>query len=139
MSEIKDEEFTVEAPCEGQYTATADESDNARMSADPEGSVIDDEIEQTMKAAGAVILSLEHMRDLILKGEKASDIAALLKVIRPMSMNVENSLPALHDFRDNLLTDGEEDKAYEVRRKIERIEDELLPPILKFIDDHSKN
>ena len=100
MSEIKDEEFTVEAPCEGQYTATADESDNARMSADPEGSVIDDEIEQTMKAAGAVILSLEHMRDLILKGEKASDIAALLKVIRPMSMNVETtSSPSVRRIR----------------------------------------
>lgn len=123
---------------ESSITATADEADNASFTKrEGEESTIDNEIEQTMKAVGAVILSLEHMHDLIAKGHKAQDDVALLKVIRPMCMNVENSLPALHDFTDNLLAIGEADKATEVKLKIERIEDELLPSILKFLEEHS--
>ncbi len=99
-----------------------------------ENAPIDDEIERIMKAAGAVVLSLEHMRDLISKKESVQDPEALLKIIRPMSMNVENSLPALHDFMDNLEAVGEDEKASEVRRIINRIEDELLPGVLEFLN-----
>ena len=99
-----------------------------------ENAPIDDEIERIMKAAGAVVLSLEHMRDLISKKGSVQDPEALLKIIRPMSMNVENSLPALHDFMDNLEAVGEDEKASEVRRIINRIEDELLPGVLEFLN-----
>lgn len=99
-----------------------------------ENAPIDDEIERIMKAAGAVVLSLEHMRDLIAKKETVQDPEALIKVIRPMCMNVENSLPALHDFMDNLEAVGEDDKASEVRRIIDKIEDELLPGVLDFLN-----
>ena len=99
-----------------------------------ENAPIDDEIERIMKAAGAVVLSLEHMRDLIAKKETVQDPEALIKVIRPMCMNVENSLPALHDFVDNLEAVGDDDKASEVRRIINKIEDELLPGVLAFLN-----
>lgn len=99
-----------------------------------ENAPIDDEIERIMKAAGAVVLSLEHMRDLIAKKETVQDPEALIKVIRPMCMNVENSLPALHDFVDNLEAVGDDDKASEVRRIINKIEDELLPGVLDFLN-----
>ena len=51
-------------------------------------------------------------------------------------MNVENSLPALHDFMDNLEAVGEDDKASEVRRIINKIEDNLLPEVLDFLSAH---
>lgn len=118
------------------------ESDEAEITASVgdqpqyENAPIDDEIERIMKAAGAVVLSLEHMRDLIAKKETVQDPEALIKVIRPMCMNVENSLPALHDFMDNLEAVGEDDKASEVRRIINKIEDNLLPEVLDFLSAH---
>ncbi len=118
------------------------ESDEAEITASVgdqpqyENAPIDDEIERIMKAAGAVVLSLEHMRDLIAKKETVQDPEALIKVIRPMCMNVENSLPALHDFMDNLEAVGENDKASEVRRIINKIEDNLLPEVLDFLSAH---
>lgn len=116
------------------------ESDEAEITASVgdqpqyENAPIDDEIERIMKAAGAVVLSLEHMRDLIAKKETVQDPEALIKVIRPMCMNVENSLPALHDFMDNLEAVGDDDKASEVCRIINKIEDELLPGVLDFLN-----
>ncbi len=116
----------------------AQDVNEIKVGENEESAPIDNEIEQTMKATGAVVLALEHMRDLIAKDEKVQDPEALMKIIRPMSMNIENSLPSLHDFIDNLETVGEIDKAVEVRRQMERIEDELLPVVLKYIDSHSK-
>lgn len=97
---------------------------------------IEDEIAATMKAIGAVTLSLEHLNALIAKKETSEHLEEVLKVVRPACMNIENSLPSLHDFEDNLEAVGEGDKALEVRRAIERIEDELLPGVLRFLDEH---
>ncbi|MDY6321493.1 MAG: hypothetical protein SPL30_01075 [Succinivibrio sp.] len=96
---------------------------------------IEGEIAQTFKALGAVKICLEHVVKLI-KNAPADQTAKLLKIIRPACINVENSLPMLHDFEDNLLSLGDEDTALRVRRDLAVIEDELLPQVLNFLDQH---
>ena len=133
MPEVRDDQFLEIDDINAQNVKEINAGDH------PDEEVpIENEIEQTMKATGAVVVALEHMRDLISKNEKLQDPEALMKIVRPMSMNIENSLPSLHDFIDNLETIGEQEKAVQVRRQMERIEDELLPVVLKFIDKHSK-
>lgn len=132
MTEVRDDEYLEIDDINAQ------DVNEIKVGETDESASIDDEIAQTMKATGAVVLALEHMRDLISKDEKVQDPDALMKIIRPMSMNIENSLPSLHDFIDNLETVGEADKAAEVRRQMERIEDELLPVVLRYIEKHSK-
>ncbi len=132
MTEVRDDEYL------DIDDINAQDVNEINVGEAQESAPIDDEIAQTMKATGAVVVALEHMRDLISKNEKVQDPEALMKIIRPMSMNIENSLPSLHDFIDNLETVGESDKAVEVRRQMERIEDELLPVVLKYIDTHTK-
>lgn len=132
MTELRDDEYLEIDDINAQ------DVNEIKVGATDESAPIDDEIAQTMKATGAVVVALEHMRDLILKDEKVQDPESLMKIIRPMSMNIENSLPSLHDFIDNLETVGEADKAAEVRRQMERIEDELLPVVLMYIEKHSK-
>ena len=132
MTELRDDEYLEIDDINAQ------DVNEIKVGAIDESAPIDDEIAQTMKATGAVVVALEHMRDLISKDEKVQDPESLMKIIRPMSMNIENSLPSLHDFIDNLETVGEADKAAEVRRQMERIEDELLPVVLMYIEKHSK-
>lgn len=117
------------------YIDVEEGQDLKKGSEDQDVAPIENEIEQTMKAIGAVTLSLEHLNSLI-KKRSFEHLEDVLKVVRPACMNIENSLPSLHDFMDNLETIGESDKSLEVRRSIERIEDELLPVVLKFLNEH---
>ena len=53
-----------------------------------------------------------------------------------MCVQIENVLPVLRDFVDDLDAVGEQDKALEVRKALGTIEDDLLPKVLEFLNQH---
>ncbi len=103
---------------------------------DEKKSSIDDEIDKIFKSADSLISVLEKIAP-ELNSDKVVNEEAFLKIIKPLSISVENSLPMLIEFQDNLeyLKD---DKAFLLKQKISHIEDDLLPPLLSYIREHDK-
>ena len=97
---------------------------------------IDDEIKKVLDSAKKLIDLLEKIAPDI-NSDKVVNPKAFLKIIKPLCVSVENSLPILMEFEDNLLY-LKDDNAYVLRQKISHIEDDLLPPILAYIKEHEK-
>ena len=98
---------------------------------------IDDEIKKVLDSAQKLIDLLEKIAPDI-NSDKVVNPKAFLKIIKPLCVSVENSLPILMEFEDNLLY-LKDDNAYVLRQKIRHIEDDLLPPILAYIKEHEKD
>ena len=98
---------------------------------------IDDEIKKVLDSAQKLIDLLEKIAPDI-NSDKVVNPKAFLKIIKPLFVSVENSLPILMEFEDNLLY-LKDDNAYVLRQKISHIEDDLLPPILAYIKEHEKD
>ena len=98
---------------------------------------IDDEIKKVLDSAQKLIDLLEKIAPDI-NSDKVVNTKAFLKIIKPLCVSVENSLPILMEFEDNLLY-LKDDNAYVLRQKISHIEDDLLPPILAYIKEHEKD
>lgn len=98
---------------------------------------IDDEIKKVLDSAQKLIDLLEKIAPDI-NSDKVVNPIAFLKIIKPLCVSVENSLPILMEFEDNLLY-LKDDNAYVLRQKISHIEDDLLPPILAYIKEHEKD
>ena len=98
---------------------------------------IDDEIKKVLDSAQKLIDLLEKIAPDI-NSDKVVNPKAFLKIIKPLCVSVENSLPILMEFEDNLLY-LKDDNAYVLRQKISHIEDDLLPPILDYIKEHEKD
>ena len=98
---------------------------------------IDDEIKKVLGSAQKLIDLLEKIAPDI-NSDKVVNPKAFLKIIKPLCVSVENSLPILMEFEDNLLY-LKDDNAYVLRQKISHIEDDLLPPILAYIKEHEKD
>ena len=98
---------------------------------------IDDEIKKVLDSAQKLIDLLENIAPDI-NSDKVVNPKAFLKIIKPLCVSVENSLPILMEFEDNLLY-LKDDNAYVLRQKISHIEDDLLPPILAYIKEHEKD
>ena len=98
---------------------------------------IDDEIKKVLDSAQKLIDLLEKIAPDI-NSDKVVNPKAFLKIIKPLCVSVENSLPILMEFEDNLLY-LKDDNAYVLRQKISHIEDDLLPPILAYIKEHEKD
>ena len=98
---------------------------------------IDDEIKKVLDSAKKLIDLLEKIAPDI-NSDKVVNPKAFLKIIKPLCVSVENSLPILMEFEDNLLY-LKDDNAYVLRQKISHIEDDLLPPILAYIKEHEKD
>ena len=98
---------------------------------------IDDEIKKVLDSAQKLIDLLEKIAPDI-NSDKVVIPKAFLKIIKPLCVSVENSLPILMEFEDNLLY-LKDDNAYVLRQKISHIEDDLLPPILAYIKEHEKD
>ena len=96
-----------------------------------------DEIKKVLDSAQKLIDLLEKIAPDI-NSDKVVNPKAFLKIIKPLCVSVENSLPILMEFEDNLLY-LKDDNAYVLRQKISHIEDDLLPPILAYIKEHEKD
>ena len=72
-----------------------------------------------------------------INSDKVVNPEAFLKIIKPLCISVENTLPMLMECQDNLeyLKD---DNSFVLRQKIAHIEDDLLPPIIEYIRAHDK-
>jgi hypothetical protein len=114
-------------------TATAGE--------DGEGDNISEEISLRMRALDALMIAIKRLDGLMDKARDTGDDAeaAVAKVVRPMSVQIENVLPQLRDFADDLETVGEGEKADKIRKTLNDIEDLYLPKILACLDRHPVN
>lgn len=97
---------------------------------------IDNEIQAVLKSADSLIAVLEKLSPEV-NSDKVVNPEAFLKIIKPLCVNVENTLPVMMEFEDNLQYLKEEN-AYVLRQKIAHIEDDLLPPLLDYIREHEK-
>lgn len=97
---------------------------------------IEDEITKIFKSADSLIEILEKIAPQI-NSDKVVNPEAFLKIIKPLCISVENTLPMLMECQDNLeyLKD---DNSFVLRQKIAHIEDDLLPPIIEYIRAHDK-
>ena len=101
-----------------------DDESLAKNKKDP----VEDEVKTLLKGVDDLIKVIEKIAPEI-NSDKVVNPEAFLKVLKPLSVSVENSLPMLWDKVD-ALEYLHDDNAYVLRQKIARIEDELLPPIL---------
>lgn len=97
---------------------------------------IDNEIQAVLKSADSLIAVLEKLSPEV-NSDKVVNPEAFLKIIKPLCVNVENTLPVMMEFEDNLQY-LKDDNAYVLRQKIAHIEDDLLPPLLDYIREHKK-
>lgn len=97
---------------------------------------IDDEIKKIVGSADALIRVLEKIAPEI-NSDKVINPEAFLKIIKPLCVSVENTLPMLMECQDNLEY-IKDDNSYVLRQKIAHIEDDLLPPLLSYIREHEK-
>lgn len=109
-----------------------DDESLAKNKKDP----VEDEVKTLLKGVDDLIKVIEKIAPEI-NSDKVVNPEAFLKVLKPLSVSVENSLPMLWDKVD-ALEYLHDDNAYVLRQKIARIEDELLPPILDYIFAHEK-
>lgn len=97
---------------------------------------IDEEVTLIIKAADDLIGLLEKIAPSINDGKVVNE-EAFMKVIKPLCINVENTLPQLLECVDNLEY-LQDERSYVIRQKIAKLEDELLPPIIEYIRVHEK-
>lgn len=100
-----------------------------------EGS-IDDEITKIMQTADSLIKLLEKIAPEV-NSDKVLNPQAFLKIIKPLCINVENTLPLLMECQDNLEYLKDEN-SFVLKQKIDHIETDLLPPLLAYIKEHEK-
>lgn len=98
-----------------------------------EGS-IDDEITKIMQTADSLIKLLEKIAPEV-NSDKVLNPQAFLKIIKPLCINVENTLPLLMECQDNLEYLKDEN-SFVLKQKIDHIESDLLPPLLAYIKEH---
>lgn len=95
---------------------------------------LDLEIAAYRKTINTMITNLEKLVPII-QSNKIDAPATFIKIITPMRINIENMLPQLHDLVDNL--EYMQVKDYqEVKAQINHIEEDLLPPIINYIDNY---
>lgn len=97
---------------------------------------LENEVDKILQSADGLIKVLEKIAPEI-NSEKVLNPEAFLKIIKPLTVSVENTLPMLMECQDNLEY-IKDDNAFVLRQKIAHIEDDLLPPILDYIRTHEK-
>ena len=131
-----DKKGTAEA--EAQDSASFVQFDDDKKAAEEaaKANTIDDEIHKILSSADGLIKVLEKLSPEVNSGKVVNE-EAFLKIIKPLCVSVENTLPMLLECVDNLeyLKD---DNSFVVRQKIAHIEDDLIPPLLDYIRTHDK-
>ncbi len=107
---------------------------NAEQGAKPSDSLqgIELEVAAYLKMLTTLSETMEKLEKLYTSKQPPELREKTLKVVKEMCISIENSLPLLRDFLDNLsyMQDENTDK---VRSMLVHIEDDLLPRALEFI------
>lgn len=93
------------------------------------------ETQNILKATDQLLSVMEKLSPKTNK-DKIANEEAFIKIIRPLRVEVENTLPELFDFVDNLSYIGDEN-ADVLRSKINMIE-EYLPQFIDYIEQYDK-
>lgn len=101
----------------------------------PQEDNISKEAQNILKATEQLLSVLEKLSPKTNK-DKIANEEAFIKIIRPLRVNVENTLPELFDFADNLSYIGDEN-ADVLKAKINKIE-EYLPQFIEYIEQYDK-
>lgn len=101
----------------------------------PQEDNISKEAQNILKATEQLLSVLEKLSPKSNK-DKIANEEAFIKIIRPLRVNVENTLPELFDFADNLSYIGDEN-ADALKAKINKIE-EYLPQFIEYIEQYDK-
>lgn len=102
----------------------------------PQEDNISKEAQNILKATDQLLSVLEKLSPKTNR-DKIANEEAFIKIIRPLRVNVENTLPELFDFADSLSYVGDEN-ADVLRAKINKIE-EYLPQFIDYIEQYDKN
>ena len=102
----------------------------------PQEDNISKEAQNILKATDQLLSVLEKLSPKTNR-DKIANEEAFIKIIRPLRVNVENTLPELFDFADSLSYVGDEN-ADVLRTKINKIE-EYLPQFIDYIEQYDKN
>ncbi|MCR5537250.1 MAG: hypothetical protein K6F05_07570 [Succinivibrio sp.] len=97
---------------------------------------VDLEIAAYFKVTDKLIDTLEQVIPMM-QGGRPKEPQALLKLLKPLCMTVENTLPQLWDLCDNL-SYLKDDQADRLRQKVRHLEEDLLLPMLDFIRRHDE-
>ncbi len=101
----------------------------------PQEDNISKEAQNILKATEQLLSVLEKLSPKTNK-DKIANEEAFIKIIRPLRVNVENTLPELFDFADNLSYIGDKN-ADVLKAKINKIE-EYLPQFIEYIEQYDK-
>lgn len=93
------------------------------------------ETQNILKATDQLLSVMEKLSPKTNK-DKIANEEAFIKIIKPLRVDVENTLPELFDFVDNLSYIGDEN-ADVLRSKINKIE-EYLPQFIDYIEQYDK-
>ena len=93
------------------------------------------ETQNILKATDQLLSVMEKLSPKTNK-DKIANEEAFIKSIKPLRVDVENTLPELFDFVDNLSYIGDEN-ADVLRSKINKIE-EYLPQFIDYIEQYDK-
>lgn len=93
------------------------------------------ETQNILKATDQLLSVMEKLSPKTNK-DKIANEEAFIKIIKPLRVDVENTLPELFDFVDNLSYIGDEN-ADVLRSKINMIE-EYLPQFIDYIEQYDK-
>ena len=89
-----------------------------------------DRISQIINSAKSLCDSLEKLTTQLSGPQEPSEV--LLKILKQLTVTVENSLPDLRDYVDTLEFQ-EDSRADDLLKIINRLEDELLVKAMEFI------
>lgn len=101
----------------------------------PQEDNISKEAQNILKATDQLLSVLEKLSPKTNR-DKIANEEAFIKIIRPLRVNVENTLPELFDFADSLSYVGDEN-ADILKDKINKIE-EYLPQFIEYIEQYDK-
>ncbi len=101
----------------------------------PQEDNISKEAQNILKATDQLLSVLEKLSPKTNR-DKIANEEAFIKIIRPLRVNVENTLPELFDFADSLSYVGDEN-ADILKAKINKIE-EYLPQFIEYIEQYDK-
>lgn len=114
--------------------ASDEQTEGKHKSNELEG--IELEVAAYLKVTDQLIGTLERILPAI-KDNKVSDPEAFIKVVKPLCITVENTLPLLNDLFENLDYVSDE-HADELRQKAIHLEEDLLTPLIDYISRHQK-
>ena len=82
----------------------------------------------------SVLRELEKLAAACEGGRKPDNPAVFLKIVTPLLVQVENSLPELRDTVDSLEYMGNTELATGLTLTLNRLEESVLPPLLRMVD-----